>query len=96
VTKTPQLRILQLNVFARHGEWECRRDVLQAGLKTLQPDLLTLQEVVTEEDYDQALDLLRPTYHVVHQSVGLIGDGHHHGASLASRWLWLWCSRSIR
>jgi endonuclease/exonuclease/phosphatase family metal-dependent hydrolase len=86
VTQTPQLRVLQLNLFARHGEWERRRDVLRAGLRTLQPDLLTLQEVVTEEDYDQALDLLGPTYHVVHQSIGLIGDGHHHGASLASRW----------
>jgi hypothetical protein len=53
VTKTPQLRVLQLNVFARHGDWECRGDVLRAGLKSLQSDLLTLQEVVTEEDYDQ-------------------------------------------
>jgi hypothetical protein len=41
---------------------------------------------VVDEAYDQAADLLGDGYHIVHQTVGLVGDGRHHGASVASRW----------
>lgn len=56
------------------------------GLRQLEPDLVTFQEAIVDEEYDQVVDLLGPTYHVAHQRVGLIGDGRHHGASIASRW----------
>jgi len=60
--------------------------VLIDGLRQLEPDLVTFQEAIVDEEYDQVVDLLGPTYHVAHQRVGLIGDGRHHGASIASRW----------
>jgi endonuclease/exonuclease/phosphatase family metal-dependent hydrolase len=59
---------------------------LRAGLRRLRPDVLALQETVVDDAYDQAVDLLGDGYHVAHQKVGLVGDGRHHGASVASLW----------
>lgn len=33
-----------------------------------------------------AAGLLGAGYHLAHQTLGLVGDGRHHGASVASRW----------
>lgn len=45
-----------------------------------------LQEALVDETYDEALELVGDGYHVAHQKLGLVGDGRHHGASVASRW----------
>ncbi len=79
------LRVATVNLFARHGNWAARREVLRAGLRALDADLLALQEAVVEDGFDQATDLLGPEYTVVHQRIGLVGDGTHHGATVASR-----------
>jgi endonuclease/exonuclease/phosphatase family metal-dependent hydrolase len=79
------LRVVTLNLFAHHGDWPARRDALRSGLQALDADLLALQEVVVGDGYDQAAELLGSGYTVVHQTVGLIGDGTHHGACVASR-----------
>src|SRR5918999_5082470 len=55
------------------------------GLRGLHPDLIAFQEAIVGDGYDQVKDILGPGYHVVHQGVGLVGDGNH-GASIASRW----------
>src|SRR5215211_5054083 len=34
----------------------------------------------------EGLRRLRPEYHLAHQTRSLVGDGRHHGASVASRW----------
>jgi exonuclease III len=80
------VRALTINLFAHNGDWPARRKVLRAGLRELRPDVLTLQEAIVGDGYDQAVELLGPDYAVVHQRQGLIGDGRHHGASVASRW----------
>jgi endonuclease/exonuclease/phosphatase family metal-dependent hydrolase len=80
------MRALSLNLFARHGDWPARREALREGLAGLRPDVLALQEAVADDGYDQVTDLLGEGWHVVHQRRGLIGDGRHHGASVASRW----------
>jgi endonuclease/exonuclease/phosphatase family metal-dependent hydrolase len=79
------LRFLTMNVWARHGDWAARRQALATGLSRLDSDLVAFQETIVDESQDQVADLL-PGYHVVHQSIGLVGDGTHHGASVASRW----------
>ncbi|WP_043631242.1 endonuclease/exonuclease/phosphatase family protein [Nonomuraea candida] len=86
------MRIATLNLWARHGSWPERRDVLIAGLRALSPDLVAFQESVVTDDYDQAIDLLGPGYHVVHQSDGE-ADGTR--ASIASR-LPLAATRQLR
>lgn len=80
------LRAMTLNLFAHHADWPARRRALRRGLRQLQPDVVALQEAVVQDGYDQALDVLGDDYDVVHQSRGLIPPGHHHGASVASRW----------
>jgi endonuclease/exonuclease/phosphatase family metal-dependent hydrolase len=80
------VRVLTLNLWARHGDWSRRRRVLRDGQRALAPDLVTFQEAIVDPGYDQVVDLLGPGFHVVHQKTGLIGDGAHHGVSVASRW----------
>jgi endonuclease/exonuclease/phosphatase family metal-dependent hydrolase len=79
------LRVATVNLFAHHGDWPARRAALRAGLRALDADLIALQEAVVDGGSDQAADLLGPGYAVVHQTVGLVGDGTHRGASVASR-----------
>lgn len=77
------MRVLTLNVWARHGDWAARRAVLREGMRMLNPDLLCLQETVVTGDYDQVLDLLGDGYQRWHQE-GREADGT--GLSMASRW----------
>jgi hypothetical protein len=53
------------------------------GLHALRPDLVAFVEAIKRDDYDQAVDLLGPDYHVAHQSERA-ADGA--GVSIASRW----------
>jgi endonuclease/exonuclease/phosphatase family metal-dependent hydrolase len=85
-THLASLRAMTLNLWAQHGTWPARRDALREGLQQLRPDVLMLQEAVVDGAYDQVADLLGDGFQVVHQRVGLVGDGRHHGASVASRW----------
>jgi len=75
-----------MNLFARHGDWPARREALREGLQQLQPDVVALQETVTGDGSDSAVEVLGQGFDVAHQTVGLVGDGCHHGASVASRW----------
>jgi endonuclease/exonuclease/phosphatase family metal-dependent hydrolase len=80
------VRVATLNLWGRNGSWADRRSVLINGFRELRPDLVALQEPIKTEDYDQVVDLLGPEFDVVHYDTGLVGDGDHHGASIASRW----------
>jgi endonuclease/exonuclease/phosphatase family metal-dependent hydrolase len=80
------MRALTLNLFGHDADWPARRQVLTAGLRRLRPDVVALQEAIVDDAYDQAAELLGPDYHLAHQTRGLIADGRHHGASVASRW----------
>jgi endonuclease/exonuclease/phosphatase family metal-dependent hydrolase len=77
------IRILTMNILGRQARWPDRRAVLIQGLRDLNPDIVTFQEAIKVEEYDQVADVLGPDYHVFHQS-GRSEDGC--GASIASRW----------
>jgi len=79
------MRVLTLNIWGRQGAWNQRRSVLADGLRDLDPDIVAFQEAIVGDGYDQVADLLGSGFHVVHQGLGLVGDGNH-GASIASRW----------
>lgn len=81
-----RIRAATVNLFAHHGDWERRRPALQQALRALDADVLALQEAVVDGGYDMARELLGDGYEIVHQQQGLVGDGTHHGASVASRW----------
>jgi endonuclease/exonuclease/phosphatase family metal-dependent hydrolase len=80
------MRAMSLNLFGHDADWPARREVLAAGLRRLRPDVLVLQEAIVDATYDQAADLLGEEYHLAHQTLGLVSDGRHRGASVASRW----------
>jgi endonuclease/exonuclease/phosphatase family metal-dependent hydrolase len=80
------VRFATVNLFAHHGDWERRRPALRESLRALDADILALQEAIVDDGYDMASELLGEDYQVVHQSRGLVGDGTHHGASVATRW----------
>ena len=80
------MRALTINLFGHHGDWPVRREALRSGLRELRPDVVTLQEAIVDGSYDQAAEVLGPDYAVTHQRHGLVDDGRHHGASVASRW----------
>jgi len=78
------LRVLTLNLLSpEHADWPRRRPVTRAGLASLSPDLVALQETVWGDDYDQARDLLGDGYQVVRHA-RRSPDGV--GAAFASRW----------
>lgn len=77
------MRVMTMNVFAHHRDWEKRREVLIAGFQALAPEIVLLQEIVLTEGYDQARDILGSGYQIHHQP-GRSDDGV--GASIASQW----------
>jgi endonuclease/exonuclease/phosphatase family metal-dependent hydrolase len=59
------LRVMTLNLLSPdHASWERRREVVRAGLATLRPDVIALQEIVQ----DDVRDLLGDDYYVVPHS----------------------------
>jgi endonuclease/exonuclease/phosphatase family metal-dependent hydrolase len=82
------VRVLTLNLRGQSGDWSARRQILVAGLRALQPDLVAFQETIVTDAYDQVADLLGKNYHIAHQSRGLVPaePAGFHVASIASRW----------
>lgn len=77
------LRVATLNAWGTRGDWPNRRSILSRGLAGLEADLLTLQEVIVTDRYDQAADVLPWSYRLVHQT-RREQDGQ--GVTTASRW----------
>src|SRR5688500_16437190 len=81
--RVSDVRVLTINVFNHHRDWEKRRRVLERGFAKLSPDVVVFQESVVRDGYDQVVELLGSGYQVFHQQ-GRSDDGG--GASIASRW----------
>jgi exonuclease III len=77
------LRVATVHIWCRHGDWEARREVLREGFKTLQPDLVALQETVVTDESDQTRELFDDEYYVLHQG-RRTPEGV--GCSIVSRW----------
>jgi endonuclease/exonuclease/phosphatase family metal-dependent hydrolase len=80
-----KVRVATLNLWGPGASWDGRRPVFAEGLREMRPDLVAFQEAVVGDGRDQVEEVLGEGYHVVHQGLGLVGDGNH-GASIASRW----------
>jgi endonuclease/exonuclease/phosphatase family metal-dependent hydrolase len=78
-----KLRVVAQNVWARHGDWPRRQQVLRAGLRAADPDLVVFVEAVRTDEYDLVEDLLGPGYEIVYES-HLDREGV--GTAVASRW----------
>jgi endonuclease/exonuclease/phosphatase family metal-dependent hydrolase len=79
----PTLRVMTLNLMGRQEAWPARRQVVAAMLSELRPDVICLQDVIRQEDDDQAAEILGSSYRLIHQ-MNRAADGS--GVSIASRW----------
>lgn len=77
------MRLVSMNIWGVRGDWAARRDVLGAELRRLRPDLLTLQETILRDDYDQVRDVIDEGLHLAQQTERA-ADGQ--GITIASRW----------
>ena len=78
------MRVATLNVWGLGGDWqERRRGLLRDGFAALAPDLVTLQETIVGDGYDQIGEILGDGFQVMHQD-RREPDGQ--GVSTASRW----------
>ena len=83
-----RLRVLTINVWNRSGPWDERRELLRAGLRELQPDLVGLQEIVQAgEDANQAAELAEGFgYHLAYGAAASWAPGVTMGNAILSRW----------
>jgi hypothetical protein len=81
------VRIATLNTWGTRGNWTERRRVLSDdGLLALDADLLTLQETIVDDGYDQAADVLDSRYEIIHQQDRETdGQGNQHRQPMARR-----------
>ena len=83
------LRVATLNIWNRFGPWEQRLAAIRAGIESLAPDLIGLQEVLRldpgeGDGLDQSEVVARPFgYHVAY---GRAREGRYYGNAALSRW----------
>lgn len=77
------MRILTLNLYARHADWPRRRRPLAAALRSIAPDIVLFQECVADGRTDQAAELLGANFQIFRQSRRAPDGG---GLAVASRW----------
>ena len=56
------IRLWTQNIFADRAAWEDRRRLLIDGVRDLQPDLISLQETMVTQGYDQVADIIGEGY----------------------------------
>lgn len=71
------------NLLGHHMDWPRRRPAVTSWFRRLDPDVLTLQEVVVTADHDQVTDVVGDGYHVTHHP---LREKDGSGISIASRW----------
>lgn len=77
------MRVLTLNLFGHHRNWERRMPVVVDAVRRANPDVVLFQEAVVDDGYDQAAEVLGGVYRLVHMRLrGADGSG----TSIGSRW----------
>jgi endonuclease/exonuclease/phosphatase family metal-dependent hydrolase len=61
------VRVTTLNLWGIRDDWPVRLPALQAGSAETSPELVTLQEIIRTNHYDQARDILGNGYRLIHQ-----------------------------
>jgi endonuclease/exonuclease/phosphatase family metal-dependent hydrolase len=79
-----RIRVYTHNIYARRAGWADRREVLAAGIASMQPDIVLFQEEVCTPEYDQTADLLPLGWNVLHSAARSADEAS--GISVASRW----------
>lgn len=82
-----RIKILTINIWNRSGPWEARRALLSEGVAALAPDLIGLQEVMSDGTHTLAHEVLAGLgYGVVYGEAKPLLGGISFGNAAASRW----------
>ncbi len=82
-----RLRVLTLNIWNRQGPWEERLPLIRDGIRELEPDLVGLQEVISNAGASQAQAIAEGLgYEVAFGVAHDLGEGIHFGNAVLSRW----------
>jgi endonuclease/exonuclease/phosphatase family metal-dependent hydrolase len=82
-----RLRVLTLNIWNHQGPWERRLPLIRAGIQGLGPDLIGLQEVISNPTRSQAHDIAEGLgYEVAFGPAHDLGEGSFFGNAVLSRW----------
>jgi endonuclease/exonuclease/phosphatase family metal-dependent hydrolase len=82
------LRVLTLNLWNRSGPWQDRLPLVRAGIEALAPDVVGLQEVLSQGGRTQAEDIaagLSGTWHTAFASTHAWAEGTLFGNAVLSR-----------
>ncbi|MEM7274490.1 MAG: endonuclease/exonuclease/phosphatase family protein [Actinomycetota bacterium] len=80
------MRIVSWNLWWRFGPWEDRQAGIAAELRRLDPDVVLLQEVWSDDDVDQAARLAAGLGHHLVRTTRPNGDPQRFGNAILSRW----------
>lgn len=81
------LKVLTINIWNRQGPWDDRAALLRAGIDALDPDIIGMQEVLSDGTTALSTDVLKGTDY--HHTFGLakeMAGGVQFGNSAHSRW----------
>lgn len=82
-TRLEYMRVITQNLLGHHMDWPRRLPAAASLFRRLDPDVVTLQETIATDDYDQATEVLGDGYHVTHHP---LREPDGSGITIASRW----------
>lgn len=82
-----RISILTINIWNRSGPWEERRELLRAGIAALNPDIIGMQEVMSDGVHTLAHEATEGLgYGIVYGEAKPLGGGISFGNAALSRW----------
>ena len=82
-TRLEDMRVITQNLLGHHMDWPRRLPAVASMFRRLDPDVVTLQETVATDGYDQAIEALGDGYHLTHHP---LREPDGSGITIASRW----------
>jgi endonuclease/exonuclease/phosphatase family metal-dependent hydrolase len=82
-----RLKILSINIWNRSGPWDKRRELLKAGIDALDPDIIGMQEVMSDGKHTLAHEATEGLgYHIVYGEAKPLSGGISFGNAVLARW----------
>jgi endonuclease/exonuclease/phosphatase family metal-dependent hydrolase len=82
-----RITVLTINIWNRSGPWEERRAMLRAGIEALNPDVIGMQEVMSDGTHTLAHEATEGLgYGITYGEAKPLGGGISFGNAVLSRW----------
>ncbi|MBM4359331.1 MAG: endonuclease/exonuclease/phosphatase family protein [Deltaproteobacteria bacterium] len=82
-----RIRVLSINIWNRSGPWDARLTLLRAGIEALAPDVIGMQEVMSDGTHSLADAVVEGLgYQTAYAEAKPLGGGITFGNAVLSRW----------